>query len=160
MVPFCIMLFNSNEQLPLGKVGFISVFKNRCLYVLMNDLWISSNLISVDNCHLFSPWSGTFYLLYLLNAYLQRYGYRLVRGFLLPPLATFLKMFPSNLCSARNETEPRLCRNLIMSSRGGLHRQPAGESNLYLLLSDCGSSTPLSWCIWNQDGRTKDVLRI
>lgn len=46
---------------------------------------------------------------------------------MLPPLATFLKMFPSNLCSARNETEPWLCRNLIMSSREGYIAQPAGD---------------------------------
>lgn len=103
-----------------GKVGFISTFKNRCLYVLMNhpSTHPIQNVFPRDltPSFLFSIWHLLDNLLYLCNAYLQRYSYRLVLGFLLPPLVTFKKMFPSNLCSARNETEPWLWRNLIISS--------------------------------------------
>ena len=76
-------------------------------------------------------------------------------------LGHIFKMFPSNLCSARNETEPWLCRNLIMSSQDGYIAQPAGDQQPL--------SPPLLWVLntsvvdvfgTREFGRTKDVLRI
>lgn len=77
-------------------------------------------------------------------------------------LGYILKMFPSNLCSARNETEPRFCRNLIMSSLEdsaplsllgtGAADPPSGVRALRSYILDVFGT--------REFGKTKDVLRI
>lgn len=142
----------------LGKLGSISTFKNRCLYVLMNHNPSPPPIQKVfprdlTPTFLLSSWHLLDSLLDLWNAYVQRCGDRLVRGFLLPPSVTFFKkMIPSNLCSARNETKPWLCRNLIVSSLescpgpaswGPRHGDLPARTVLAL-------STYVQMCIWKQ----------
>lgn len=131
---------NNNEQLPFGE-SWLSLHFWEQMFVCSDEppSSISSDLLPLTSSFLFPDtfhtWTSCTFATPICKD--RVIGEQWDFCYLPWPHFFLKKLFPSNLCSARNETEPRFCRNLRMSS--------LEDSPLLSLLGTSTGDLPSRW---------------